>query len=414
MARHNGRGAEDTMKKTAFYSEWRARMAGHARLDDRGAALITALVFLVLLTLLGMASLMTSGTELLISRNDRLNKLALDHANAGVSMAVAALDKKDIGGDGHTLAIQAVPANKTKEWKVSFDHYSTNAATLVTYDIGSDPANGGIDFTTTVRYRPEDSLHTNGTGDVDEIVGYSNDFRYNKSPFDVVGKSYPVYEITSVGRVRSGNQVIATATVVMEVTKNALLTGVPASLTVEGSVTGGGSSDIIGDPAYPSIQTGYANGYSGTVTNGMAPVAGVSSTLEQMLGMDVADLIAEADITSPDPPTWPIGSLSVPKIVYVNNGVGDEWNMNAGEEGWGILIVQGDARTNGTAKWHGLVVVLGSLTLAGTYNFDGPVIVRGDADIIGSGQLADNRALLDDISNVFSKSKIINWRRDYN
>ena len=57
--------------------------------DDKGMALITVLLILVLLTTLGMYSIWTSNSETSLGGNERLNKMAYYVAEAGLNEAMS-------------------------------------------------------------------------------------------------------------------------------------------------------------------------------------------------------------------------------------------------------------------------------------------------------------------------------------
>lgn len=431
------------MEKTAFYLKWRARMAGHARLDDRGAALITALVFLVLLTLLGVASLMTSGTEMLTSRNDRLNKLAVDHANAGVAMALAALDKNHVGINAYAGAISST--DKVKTWKVKFNGYSTTAGTYEEYDLGGGES--GVNFVSTVAFRLEDSLHYRdmlpapATGDStdDEVVGYSVNCGYNKSVVDSYEKSWPVYTITSTGYVKSGTEMVAIARVVTEVTKDSINIQVDAPFETNGCLQLQGSpnfnsaagrcADETGDvPVYSTRCDSTAVGGTPTVTGGTAVTDPARAIIdfEDRLGMTLEQLadIAQAEghyYEETIPALWPpsaanLGSSDNPAIVYIKPDPADpEYIFNGGTH-YGILIIDGDLRLAGNFVWTGLIYVTGDLDAGvGTATINGAVLIEG----VGTSQAGgtfnlnyDCEALRNIASTAFN-TKIINWRREY-
>lgn len=74
--------------------------------NERGAALITALIILVLLTLIGIAAINTSTTEIQISSNVRGSKISLSEADSGIGTGMRWLSDICNAGGNH-------PSNNT-------------------------------------------------------------------------------------------------------------------------------------------------------------------------------------------------------------------------------------------------------------------------------------------------------------
>jgi Tfp pilus assembly protein PilX len=403
---------------------------------NQGAALITALLFLVILTMLGLAALMTSDTEMMISRNDRLNKLSLDYANAGVQEALARLDLQTGSLKMGNYTTKAVTANPASSW----DFSSTDA--------GADPF---LNFSGTVTYRLEDDLHKRGmyTGGVDDnqVVGYSKDCGYNKSPVADVNNAFPVYTVTSTGWVMTGNTIAASAKVIIEVSRNTINLDVPGALYSATCITGNGNVTIAGGtkPAYVtpcnSDPGGDGMDLSGAAANitGGSPVAGgagpfpnltgATTAATNFLGMSLDELKVMATTsntyyekvgatwspTAPNPPWGDYANMKNPKIVYIDTK-GGTYTMSGNTDNFGILIVKGDLVTSGTIKWKGLIYVTGNLSSgAGTVKVDGGVMVGGSSTTIsGTIDINYDKTALDSVARQAFKTKILNWRRILN
>jgi len=390
------------------------------RRSDEGAALITALMFLLVMTMLGLAALMTSGTEMMISRNDRLNKLALDYANAGVQEALARLDMQSGAlqlGNYSTKTLTASPA-----YVANFS--STDSGTSLS----------PIYFSGTMTYRIEDNQHYRNmpnppnAGVADgEVVGYSKDCGYDKAPVATWQKSFPVYVITSTGKVMQGSAEMATATVKVEVTRNILNINAPGGMFSGGCLdVNGASGGIAGGGSLPGVIT---NSSSGTCTENPivsgTPAYSYNAGIDMntYLGMSVTELVQFATVketytsnvtnTNMSYSSYPGGD---PAIVYIDNA-GHSIREN-GCTGYGILVVTGDLVLGGGFNWHGLVYVMGNVTQSGgggNPNIDGSIMAGGNMNILNGGiDITANQAILDTIARRAFNTKVINWQRVYN
>jgi len=409
---------------------------------EDGAALITALIFLLLLTALGLASVMTSSTEMMIARNDRLNKLALDYANAGVQAAMAQLDADQIGSD---YKAKLLPAADPGPW--SFNSSSTQLGITT------------MNFDGTVAYRTEDSIHWVGKGEspqvarsVDgdnQVIGYSKSCGYGNASVTFYDKSYPVYQITSRGWVGDSANPDATATVVADVSKNTIDVNVRSALDatclqalgtahVYGASNCGGATD--NKPAYStqcaSPVTGGAYNDDYGVTGVPPETSAPAKTIEDRLGMSLDDLRALAvgngtyyhhesgvwlEQNSPGPadddPYTLINNdqyTGFDDIVYVQ---ADDIDFHpTGGTNTGILIVEGNLITSGNFVWNGLVYVTGNLTTgAGAVVINGSVIVDGAlADLGGTITIQYDCNNLEKLSRNAFHTLLLNWQRQYN
>ncbi|MFQ5799066.1 MAG: hypothetical protein ACE5H0_10315 [Bacteroidota bacterium] len=75
--------------------------------------------------------------------------------------------------------------------------------------------------------------------------------------------------------------------------------------------------------------------------------------------------------------TW--GSVSDPKIIFVNGGTGGFVSITGNVTGWGVLIIKGKVKIAGNFLFHGLVVVYQDAPVQTSL-----VTGRGTADILGT------------------------------
>ncbi|HEX9861420.1 MAG TPA: PilX N-terminal domain-containing pilus assembly protein [Nitrospirota bacterium] len=415
---------------------WADGARTRARLGEDGAALVTALMFMLILTMLGLASIMTSGTELMLSRNYRLEKLALANANAGVQEALARLD---------------LPAGA-----LVLGEWSQKASTAdkdLTWPFGSLAEGGNMglmNFTGVVSYRLEDALHNfAGYSQASpRVVGYSKDCSYQKSPIQDYLKAYPVYVIESTGRVKSGSEVLSSATVKVEVSRNTMNLNVESPLTVMGDLSMNGTVNLSGAndcggaslPPYsvPSSSTVDSTGGALTFDPPTGDEAATYIDLaspENFLGMSKAEIQKLAQgmgkyydesnaaqwATCPGEPSQPkdfsfiddYNNEENPVIVYVKPTT--EYTLPTGSQNYGILFVDGDLRSAGNAQWKGLIYVTGQLTAAaGTLDVEGGIMAGSAATLSGGVNVTYGCTLLDGIAHQAFGTKVINWQRIYN
>ncbi|HEY3346968.1 MAG TPA: pilus assembly PilX N-terminal domain-containing protein [Nitrospirota bacterium] len=392
---------------------------------QEGAALITVLLFIVILTGLGIASIMTSSTEVKISRNDRLNKLALDYANAGVQVALARLDEKTLPWTFGTFTSLAKTASGGP-WEFDSNFNGLNATI------------NPVKFFVHINYRTEDGGHWvkmdpppptgltreqyyTGVGMNDhEVVGYSVDCGYPKSPNAHYEDAWPVFQITSTGTVMSGTNVIATAKVLVEVTKNRIDLSVPgavSSVNCPTKLQGGGS--ISGTATIPALSTNggctthdTANPIKTSPASGTAPTPiDINTMITNLLQNDHIDVAPGAFGGNYGGYNVNTALCRDPKVIHVTGTV----TAGTGDQGFGIMIVEGDLITNGKFDWKGLIIVRGKLDCQGggsDLNLEGGVIST-DTEITGSPTITYNQTLIDKIKDSVSRSKIMTWRIVY-
>ena len=95
--------------------------------------------------------------------------------------------------------------------------------------------------------------------------------------------------------------------------------------------------------------------------------------------IDAADnrLIASAGNTTFNGNSYDWGTAAVPKITYISSpDTGIQAKINGNLEGWGVLVISGNAQFTGNLTFHGLVILYGTTIM--------DVESLGDAKIIGA------------------------------
>ena len=398
--------------------------------DERGVALITALLFLVLLTVMGLAAVMTSSTDIFISRNDYAAKKAIYVADAGAQEAMAQLNSMTPAPD---------PPSTNPNWTSSPIQVKLSTGTAVA----------------TISYKKEtknnDDVHKfdNSTG----VVMYNRAYQYSSSPYRKSDEGFPVFTIKSVSTSSGGGS----ATVIVDVAKQEFRTIPPGALYSGGHFSMAGNSELeeeaegsnIGNlkPIYvspagtvsrtgnstsldyptgygPNTGTGSFNNMTGGVTQAYI---GKLSALQQLAAEKGYSYTYNynpstgkgAWATPPGEPMGPWGSRAgnTPAVVYIDTG-GTTFSMTAANKAAGsycIFVVKGSIDISGTTGMDGLLYVTGNLTMNGTGNdneWHGGIMVGGTTSISGNTEVDYSYGALAGLQNYF-RYRVLSWGRVY-
>ena len=235
-----------------------------ACLNENGAALVIALMFIAILGMLGTTAYVMTTTDMQIGGNYKASVIALNEADAGVQEIIHRMnlnsgDSSFIGetpgtgptpGWGRYLVLQT-GANKFQgdpNWNLSTDSLDNDGdgdtdesgetypeiATLQTID-GNE-----LDYLVKAHYKIEDAQFNNGTAD-DEVVLYGQDFGYG-SEAPVVGM-HPVLVITSIGASETNS---TNTTLLGEAAKFQLNINAKSALACDNAPNLGGATFISG------------------------------------------------------------------------------------------------------------------------------------------------------------------------
>lgn len=405
--------------------------------DERGAALVAALLMLVLVTALGMMAIATSSTESMIAENHYKSYEALYIADAGIQQAMAMLDSGDIDPPGPGAG---------------FDTWSS---------VIPETTIGSLSYRVVVRYKLEDSFHNDGdgigdgTGTNDELVlynrwednthGHDGIFNYPSSPIRVANKGQPVLEVTSTGRVVSDIRP-ASMTIISDVTENTLNIEPPGGMFSRGCLNLNGNNTIAGT-GKPGVvtnltaaeQAACAGGFSGpswdTVTGSTkleSAAADPIPSADDFLGFPLADIQQFVTYDQPalePPPNWRFDESTIgsypddPKIVYVDTTKGGTQAMetfrSSGLTGAGVLVVNGNLDLTGGFDWDGLVLCTGDLTTSGgagnEVNINGGLMSFGNANVANGGVVINyDQAIIDTVTTAGFRYTVLTWSPQLN
>lgn len=356
--------------------------------EERGIALVIALLVMALLSILGVTFLSMSATEFAIASNEVTASRAFFLTEAGVALAKQTL-------------------RSTPDWNTLLSDPPTKIAcpTLVpastggcSYSIENDPADGGGPTNDTndiviikatgqslaaarevhVAFTRSNGLPTPPAALLS--VGVSSNVSFNGNAFTIDGNNWiPPSDDGSTPA--SENNGACTSTIVPK-----FGIGVPNAthqLTVKNALSSQQQDNVTGDNPNPPWSPASST-----------PSIGVDTTITQDQVLQLVDyLIPLADITySPGTSitSGTIGTQAAPKIVAVDatgySGSDPALTLTA-TSGAGVLIVKnGTLAMKGNSQWVGMVIVLGSnvaidVSGGGNKSVYGATLLAEDANV---------------------------------
>jgi Tfp pilus assembly protein PilX len=364
--------------------------------NERGAALITALMVATLVLAAGGALILTTGMSTTTSIDSTAEMQAYYGAEAGLQQALNALR-------GNVAPSGGVAAGTKLTFKNAVDPTKTNATT--------DPTTVGFpkrlsawlqyNYTSTgsaypdrVKVNPTDNTYSPLTG-----IAFKVEVSDPDGTCGTCGDP-PRLVIQSIGYGPKGSM----KRLEMVVHRNYINFATPGVINLPGgtainfnmgnSNASGYTGNDIHNPPVAGIATvavGAANqGTAQTVINNLnAQGGGTQVTPSTALALDASNtpdfittadkarafLTTAADIARGDGRyfdtqghvTGGLGTSSAPLTTFIDNYGGAAVELGAGYQGCGLLIVTGPLITQGTTDFQGVILVLGN----GTFNRDG-------------------------------------------
>jgi Tfp pilus assembly protein PilX len=357
--------------------------------SEKGAVLVTALLFVLILTILSLAAMMSTVTELKITANDRSAKQVLYVAEGGTEDARSRLHT--IGSANPIYDDQPTNSN----WTAFIGTYTK--AALKGYAGGSNQALypqliTSIDYVVTITHKLNSSNQILKWGYANGVLGENTSVGNN------------IFVITSQGHDTTG----ASKSVKIEATNASLY--VPSALYTRGQTTLQGASTYL----QGNDQCGTGNVYgtvsmSNVIQNGNPFVAGSPAPVDQNspVDIDVQGLVNQfktyanynynfAIGTTMAGMNWGTPSLGATpqtalsctthNVVYINT-TSTFVQLTGGAQGCGILLVDGDLMVQGGFHWYGVVLVSGSISFTGggEKNVTGAMLAGANtsADLVG-------------------------------
>jgi Tfp pilus assembly protein PilX len=365
--------------------------------NERGAALVLALMVLLALAVLSAVLMVSLKAETRIAGLDVRTAEALNIAEAGVNEVVAHIRNGNIENSGANPRMVAQVFNAP-----------AGSVPAVGADTTGIPTGQPGAATTWLQYTTATKGPNVLTAEYKTDPAKTTVFRYDRSlvPPIQTATGYPIYKITATGRVGRTSRKIVT-----EVMQKPIIARAMAAVTADVGIQFTGTADVCGYNHSLLTPTG-TEGVHGTGgpclgwETGSNNLAGAWSTADitgggasQLDGQPVASTfqtgfyegpwealgMAQAEFWSwVGPPQSSIpGSLN--GILYLdNNSVTQDQSASYGfhgGDGEGLLYIDGDAHFNAGFNYRGLIYVEGDLKINGHAWILGGLIVKGVADI---------------------------------
>jgi len=361
--------------------------------DEKGAVLVTGLLLILMLTILSMAAMMSTATELKIAANDRTSKRVFYVSEAGLEdarsrMQVGASASPIYDNQFSNPSWMAFVGTEAKSVEKGFQSGNSN-------HVRYDQLNPAIDYVTTITHKLDGSGNILKWGDsnIDGIpeentTSGKNIFVITAEGYDSTGASKPLrIEATQVPDITAPAALYTKAHTTIQGTSTYVLGTdpcgggyVPAIISMQDVVVNGGptiegaSSGAIeqNSPKNIDIQS-MIDGFKKSATDSYNVN---SANLTGMTWGNPAEGFTQQDALS----------CTERKIVYFNTN-STYVRLNAFTNGCGILMVEGDLAVQGGFHWYGVVLVTGSITFTGGggKNVTGAMLAGGtvSADLVG-------------------------------
>jgi Tfp pilus assembly protein PilX len=390
--------------------------------DERGMALVIALLVLLTMSLLATVLMVSINVESKITSHGLRETDALNVAEAGVGEAQGRIAAGDIALGGNPLAVAQI-----------FNTVAGSVPVLGTDSVGlatAQPTGEWLPYSTATR-GPDVLTVEYKTDNARTFV-----YRYDATMSPPVQKlsGSPIYVITSTGVVGGDLRRVRA-----EVYAKRIPAAVYAAMMANVGVELKGTIDVCGlnhtssmptgaedDPMYHTgsgdlpgtwssgevdIKSGaaYSDGSpTGIVENQVGPYTGPNGFYAgpwDVFGMTQAEFFAW--IGSPvAPPQPPLG------LVYIDGDAAYH-----GGDGEGLLYVTGDMTINGTFTYRGLIYVEGDLHLNGDTWILGGLIVKGTTTVkLANGNAAvlySADAIAEAIARATGSFTRLSWRELY-
>jgi Tfp pilus assembly protein PilX len=378
-------------KRKAKMNQWTLLKGSCAR-NERGAALVTGLLLILVLTILSMAAMMTTAMELKMASNDRSAKQVFYGAEAGLEDARSRLQTSASASpiNDNSPSDPAWTAFVGTETRATEKGYQSSNSNHVLFS----PLTSSVDYVVTITHKLDLSSNILRWGD-------SNG---DGIPEENTSAGEPIYVISSEGRTPTG----AEKTVKIEAVKVPGIT-VPAALYTKAPTTLQGTSayvlgmDHCGTHHVPGVITKATVTQNGNPTVTGSPIPIVENSLqdidiEYMVSKFKKRATSSYDVDSatltgmswgsptPGATQQDASSCSQHNVVYFNTN-STYVKLSGGTSGCGLLLVEGDLSVNGGFQWYGVVVVTGAITFlgGGGKNVTGGMLAGGavSADLVG-------------------------------
>ena len=423
------------------------------RLDERGNALIVALLILFLLTSMGIAYVAITKGDKQITGNQVASTQAFTNAEAGITEVLHRMSNPASTTPGLYIG-ETPPGTYTPGWGRYVVNDPGSSATDPQYDA---TLSDGVDNNGNAAV-DEASEHYPETGSWQSNLAVSQRLNYpwvkvryklnaanqillfgdddNNAltpPRENLVRGVPEIVVTAEGMQGVGQKLVTVEAVKYP------LPPIPGSVYTEGSMNFSGNSFYIdghdhaptapydtipgaaslhgiATPNSPTAISGALNpqqqdNVEGSGTDPSVQASPVNLDLQAMAAAwdQVADITYPGNLVNPAAPDW--GSITNLRIVHVAGDL----TINGNYTGACVLIVDGSFHMGGTLNWSGLVICLGDVDITGggsAKNIVGAMLVQGTltgtTNVNGNVKIMYSSAM---ISKLYSLSayQISSW-----
>ena len=402
--------------------------------NQRGIALVMALLVLVVLSVLALVLMTTVNTESKLTSHDVSKSTALNLAEAGVAEALSRITNGDINFGANTRGT-AVIFNQIAGSLPTMGVDTTAVAT-------AQPTGAWLSYSTS--NKSAEQLTVNYKTNNARTVVYKYDISKNPPVQTVSG--LPIYVIKSTGR--SGRDVRHVTTEVVQkpilvnckgavaIGKNTSWSGndymcgydhrsdTPIGKGKNGRNVAGGCNEI---PASNMWETGGTNlpgvWATGTIGPPGGGVSGIPATSPsqpgfyagpwEVLGMTQSQFWAWVGPRTAVAPPIPTGIIYLDNDAITQNQLG-AFTFNGGT-GEGFLYVDGNLTLNGNFNYRGLIYVEGNLSINSWTWVLGGVVIRGVGaqDWHSNGTILYSKdAITEKIAKYSGQFVTLSWREN--
>lgn len=364
--------------------------------NERGLALVVALLVLLVLSLLAALLMATVRVETKIAGHSMRSSEALSIAEAGIAEALTRVRTGEIDASGANPRMVAEIFNAAPGSVPAVGPDTTAIAT-------GQPAGEWLPYSTPAK-GPDVLMLQYKTDPAKTVV-----YRYDRSltPPIQTASGLPILVINSTGRVGASR-----TSVEGEFIRKPYIANANAAITANVGIHFNGTAKVCGFNHRINTPTGTAGVHPGgpcagwgTGTNnlpgawstgdvtsqGAAAQAGSPSSWQEyqtgfyagpwdVLGMTQAEFFSWIGAPVNGVPANLNGILYLDNNTVTQDRSGGPYGLNGGD-GEGMLYIDGDAIINGNFTYRGLIYVEGDLQINGTCWILGGIIVKGISDI---------------------------------
>lgn len=401
------------------------RRALDAGRNERGIALIMALISLLVIAVIAMVLMVSLNVERKISGHDLRDSQALNLAEAGVGEALARIRNLDISmSTANPRAVAQIflaPAG-------SVPVLGTDSTALET----EQPAGQWLNYSTAAKSK--DALTVQFKTNSAKTVVYKYDASFN--PAIQTTSGLPIYRVTSTGRVGRNRVRVQTDVIQKPFNTNiyaAFAAGVPIDLSGNSDVCGFNhrGDTPVGTKEYSScddyetgagdLPGGWSTGAIGD--NGSADQHGLPAVSAdnpqfyggpwEIFGMGQSEFYSWVGAPVNNEPSPPNGIFHLDSNGSTQDQSGDY--AYHGGDGEGFLYIDGDLTINANFNYKGVIYVEGDLKINGTVWILGTLIVRGKTEVkIANGNatvLYSKEAIQNALAKYGGQFVTLGWRQ---